>query len=67
MKYYKTVDEQGNLIRLDKSTVKASGEEISEIEYNMLKAAIQMDVNGETSEEIMKGDFWNDTGTTVDS
>lgn len=47
MKYYKTVDENGELIRLDKSTVKASGTEIDETEYNMLKAVIQIEVNGE--------------------
>lgn len=47
MKYYKTVDENGELIRIDKSTVKASGTEISEIEYDMLKAVIQVEVNGE--------------------
>ena len=47
MKYYKTVDENGELIRLDKSTVKASGIEIDETEYNMLKAVIQIEVNGE--------------------
>ena len=47
MKYYKTVDENGELIRIDKSTVKASGTEISEMEYDMLKAVIQVEVNGE--------------------
>lgn len=47
MKYYKTVGENGELIRLDKSTVKASGIEIDETEYNMLKAVIQIEVNGE--------------------
>ena len=61
MKYYKTVDENGNLLRLDKSTVKASGEEISEVEYNMLKAVVQMEVNGETSSDVTKGDFWNES------
>ena len=55
MKYYKTVDENGNLIRLDKSTTKASGEEISEVEYNMLKAAIQLEVNGSSLEDVAKG------------
>ena len=55
MKYYKTVDENGNLVRLDKSTTKASGEEISEVEYNMLKAAIQLEVNGSTLEDVAKG------------
>ena len=47
MKYYKTVDENGNLLRIDKSSVKASGTEIDEMEYNMLKAVIQLEVNGE--------------------
>lgn len=55
MKYYKTVDENGKLIRLDKSTTQASGEEISEVEYNMLKTAIQLEVNGSTVEDIAKG------------
>ena len=54
MKYYKTVDENGNLVRLDKSTTQASGEEISEVEYNMLKAAIQLEVNGSSVELIAK-------------
>ena len=61
MKYYKTVDENGNLLRLDKSSVKASGEEISEVEYNMLKAVVQLEVNGESSEAVTKGDFWNES------
>lgn len=61
MKFYKTVDENGNLLRLDKSSVKASGEEISEVEYNMLKAVVQMEVNGETSADVTKGDFWNES------
>lgn len=56
MKYYKTVDSNGNLIRLDKSTTQASGVEISEVEYNMLKAAIQLEVNGSSVEEVAKGD-----------
>lgn len=47
MRYYKTVDENGNLLRIDKSSVKASGTEIDEMEYNMLKAVIQLEVNGE--------------------
>lgn len=54
MKYYKTVDENGKLIRLDKSTTQASGEEISEVEYNMLKAAIQLEVNGSSVENVAK-------------
>lgn len=58
MKYYKTVDEQGNLLRIDKSSVQASGEEISEVEYNMLKAAIQMECNGKTTESISKEGWW---------
>ena len=58
MKYYKTVDEQGNLVRIDKSSVRASGEEISEIEYNMLKAAIQLESNGKTAESIAREDWW---------
>lgn len=61
MKYYKTVDKDGNLLRLDKSSVKASGEEISEVEYNMLKAIVQMEVNGDTAEDVTKGDFWNES------
>lgn len=61
MKFYKTVDENGNLLRLDKSSVKASGEEISEVEYNMLKAVVQLEVNGETSADVTKGDFWNES------
>lgn len=55
MKYYKTVDSNGNLIRLDKSTTQASGEEISEVEYNMLKAAIQLEVNESSVENVAKG------------
>lgn len=55
MKYYKTVDENGNLLRLDKSTTQASGQEISEIEYNLLKAAIQLEVNGSSVEDVAKG------------
>lgn len=58
MKYYKTVDEQGNLLRIDKSSVQASGEEISEVEYNMLKAAIQMECNNKTAESISKEGWW---------
>ena len=54
MKYYKTVDSDGNLTRLDKSTTQASGQEISEIEYNMLKAVIQLEVNGSSVEEVAK-------------
>ena len=56
MKYYKTIDSDGNLIRLDKSTTHASGEEISEVEYNMLKAAIQLEVNESSVEKIAKGE-----------
>lgn len=56
MKYYKTVDENGKLIRLDKSTTKASGIEISETEYNLLHAAINIEINGipisELAEEV---------------
>lgn len=56
MKYYKTVDENGKLIRLDKSTTKASGIEISETEYNLLYAAINIEINGipisELAEEV---------------
>lgn len=54
MKYYKTVDSNGNLIRLDKSTTKASGVEISEVEYNMLKAAVKLEVNGISVEDVAK-------------
>ena len=57
MRYYKTVDENGNLLRIDKSSVKASGTEIDEMEYNMLKAVIQLEVNGEdiaTVSEMIK-------------
>lgn len=57
MKFYKTVDDQGNLVRLDKSTV-PTGTEISEVEYNLLKAAIQMEMNGESAEKIAKEDWW---------
>lgn len=57
MKFYKTVDEQGNLVRLDKSTV-PTGTEISEVEYNLLKAAIQMEMNGESAEKIAREDWW---------
>lgn len=60
MKYYKTIDNEGNLLRLDQSSVAASGEEISEVEYNMLKAVIQIELNGETPEQITKGEFWNE-------
>lgn len=55
MKYYKTVDSNGNLIRLDKSTTQASGIEISEIEYNLLKAAINIEINGIPVQELAKG------------
>ncbi|MEE1046106.1 MAG: hypothetical protein U0M60_01645 [Clostridia bacterium] len=55
MKYYKTVDENGNLIRLDKSTTQASGIEISEIEYNLLYAAINIEINGIPVSELAKG------------
>lgn len=57
MKFYKTVDDQGNLVRLDKSTV-PTGTEISEVEYNLLKAAVQMEMNGESAENIAKEDWW---------
>ncbi len=52
MKYYKTLNEQGELVRLDKSTVKASGTEIDEVEYNMLKAVIEIEVNGEDANAV---------------
>lgn len=55
MKYYKTVDSNGNLIRLDKSTTQASGIEISEVEYNLLKAAINIEINGIPVSELAKG------------
>ena len=52
MKYFKTVDEAGELTRLDTSGIAVSGEEISETEYKMTRAGIRVFINGENIEDI---------------
>ena len=57
-KYYKTVDENGQLTDLDCSPVEGLGEEISHTEYCMMKCAVKIFRNGEDIEKIKAEDWW---------
>lgn len=56
--YYKVVDENGKLTKLDYSPVKGLGTPISFTEYCMMKIAIKIFLNGEDPEKIKAEDWW---------
>ena len=58
MKYFKTVDESGQLIRLDNSGIDVSGEEITEAEYKMMQVGIKVFINEEDAEKIKAEEWW---------
>lgn len=58
MRYFKTTDADGQLIRLDNSGVKVSGEEITKTEYDMTRVAIKVFINEEDAEKIKAEDWW---------
>lgn len=57
-KYYKQIDKNGQLIKLDYSPVKDIGIPISHTEYCMMKIAIKIFLNGEDVEKIKAEDWW---------
>lgn len=56
--YYKTVDKNGQLTKLQYSPVKGLGEEISHTEYCMTKIGIRVFIGGEDPEAIRQEDWW---------
>lgn len=56
--YYKVVDENGQLVKLDYSPVAGLGTPISHTEYCMMKVAIKIFLNGEDAEKIKAEDWW---------
>ena len=56
--YYKKVDKNGQLVKLDYSRVENLGEPISHTEYCMTKCAIKIFLNGEDPEKIKAEDWW---------
>ena len=58
MKYFKTTDESSQLIRLDNSDVKVSGEEITKTEYDMTRVGLKIFINEEDVERIKSEDWW---------
>lgn len=56
--YYKKVDKNGQLVKLDYSPVEGLGEPISHTEYCMTKCAIKIFLNGEDPEKIKAEDWW---------
>lgn len=56
--YYKKVDANGQLTKLDYSPVKGIGTPISFTEYCMMKCAIKIFINGENPEKIKAEDWW---------
>ena len=56
--YYKKVDKNGQLVKLDYSPVEGLGEPISHTEYCMMKCAIKVFLNGESPEKIKAEDWW---------
>ncbi|MBP3705627.1 MAG: hypothetical protein J6J13_00040 [Clostridia bacterium] len=58
MRHFKTIDNTGQLVRLDSSAVNVSGEEITKTEYDMTLVGIKVFLNGESAEEIKKEDWW---------
>lgn len=60
MKYFKTLDSENNIIRLDNSYIPAdkSSIEISSVEYKLLKVAVKIFINNETVNSIKAEDWW---------
>lgn len=60
MKYFKTLDSENNIIRLDNSYIPAdkSSIEISSVEYKLLKVAVKIFINNETVNSIKVEDWW---------
>lgn len=58
MKYFKTTDESGQLIRLDNTAVKVSGEEITKTEYDMTRVGLRIFINEEDTEKIKSEVWW---------
>ena len=56
--YYKKVDKNGQLTKLDCSPVEGLGEPISHTEYCMMKCGIKVFLNGEDPEKIKAEDWW---------
>lgn len=56
--YYKVIDENGQLVKLDYSPVKGLGTPISHTEYCMMKVAVKVFLNGEDVEKIKAEDWW---------
>ncbi len=60
MKYFKTLDNQNKIIRLDNSFIKANKKatEISSVEYKLLKVAVKLYVNLESVDSIKAEGWW---------
>ena len=57
MKYFKTVNKNGEITRLDNCAI-SNGEEISKVEYQMLTVAIMVHLRGVSVSTISEESWW---------